>query len=102
MNTIIAFNERELATVLAALRYWQRIGIRAACPEADIAGPDGLWPEEIDALCERINIEGDTTGMLEALKYVSDLPGGIRGSALTFAKDAARAAIAKAEGRADG
>lgn len=56
-------NNRELATLLAALRYWQRkVGnvpgrewIRAL-PEAEIFGDETpLDEEEIDALCERLN-----------------------------------------------
>ncbi len=48
---------RELATVLAAIRFWQR---RAdpRDPEMEIATDDGqeaLSDDEIDALCERLN-----------------------------------------------
>ena len=53
------FSERETATILAALRYWQRTGSTGGTLERDIATDcDGLEPlsrEEIDALCERIN-----------------------------------------------
>lgn len=52
---------RELATVLAALRYWQREGIHSGGHEQDIATDgDGLIPltgSEIDELCERLNVE---------------------------------------------
>lgn len=48
---------RKLATVLAALRYWQRSGIQAI--EYDIASDGGtvepLDIEEIDDLCEELN-----------------------------------------------
>ena len=52
-------NKRELATVLAALRYWQREGLISGGHEQDIAS-DGetikpLSAEEIDALCEELN-----------------------------------------------
>ena len=52
------FTPEELATVLAALRYWQRH--RPSNPELHaIATDDGtltpLDSEEIDALCERLN-----------------------------------------------
>jgi hypothetical protein len=52
---------RELGTVLAALRYWQREGLMSGGAEHDIA-TDGdsfaaLTAEEIDALCERLNVE---------------------------------------------
>jgi len=50
---------RELATVLAALRHWQHVGMHAAM--LDIATDGGkhepLTETEIDALCERINHE---------------------------------------------
>ena len=55
-------NKRELATVLAALRYWQRKLPIGAKPEADIATDGGIEPlsaEEIDALCEKINCPPD-------------------------------------------
>jgi hypothetical protein len=52
-------DDRELATVLAALRYWQREGQRSSGYEHHIANRgDTLRPlnnVEIDALCERIN-----------------------------------------------
>jgi hypothetical protein len=52
----------EHATVLAALRYWQRIGpsMYMARDEYDIATDGGtkepLQPDAIDRLCERINL----------------------------------------------
>lgn len=63
-------NERELGTVLAALRYWQaRVEIRSGkwtqrtefendermAAIDDIAGDTPLTIEEIDALCDRLN-----------------------------------------------
>jgi hypothetical protein len=58
-------DEREHATVLAALRHWQRDGLEhfALPPHdiGDIATNGGtlamLQPKEIDALCERLNEE---------------------------------------------
>ena len=55
-----ALDSRELATVLAALRYWQREGLMSAGVEHDIA-TDGdhvapLAAAEIDTLCERLNV----------------------------------------------
>lgn len=52
-------NAREMATVLAALRYWAREGLGSGGHERDIA-TDGdllepLTGEEIAALCERLN-----------------------------------------------
>jgi hypothetical protein len=63
------FNERETATVLAALRYWQQdwvqeihdAAVEKRKPVADVGGSqffasvEPLSPAEIDALCERIN-----------------------------------------------
>lgn len=53
------FDRRELGTILAALRYWQRTALDVALPEDDIATDgaalDPLSEEEIDELCERIN-----------------------------------------------
>ena len=50
---------RELGTVLAALRYWQREGLMNGGHEQDIATNGGevepLNADEIDALCERLN-----------------------------------------------
>jgi hypothetical protein len=55
-------NPRELGTVLAALRLWQRLGDRLGEPELAIATDEGAFPpltkDEIDGLCERINIGG--------------------------------------------
>jgi len=52
--------DRELATVLAALRYWQREGLFSCGHEIDIASNgDTLEPltaRDIDALCERLNV----------------------------------------------
>lgn len=51
----------ELATILAALRYWQRVGHGAGVMprEWDIATNDGtvepLSVDEIDSLCEKLN-----------------------------------------------
>jgi hypothetical protein len=62
-------DERELATILAALRYWQRDGLLSdehgdlatPGPENDIATAGGthepLDLDEIDELCERLNCE---------------------------------------------
>ena len=66
---MLNLNERETATILAALRLWQKHveGGRIydeANLEADIASDEGrlvaLTPNEIDDLCERVNIEDDT------------------------------------------
>lgn len=68
-------NARELATVLAALRYWQREGWGSSGHEHEIASDmDTLTPleaHEIDALCERLNCEP------EEPKIVIELDGGL-------------------------
>jgi hypothetical protein len=57
MTNIISFNDRELATLLAALRFWQRQNSKGE-PERDIATDGGtfdpLSQTEIDMFCERI------------------------------------------------
>jgi len=53
-------NPRELNTLLAALRYWQREGLMSGGHEQDIAADGGVIPlnaAEIDSLCERLNTE---------------------------------------------
>lgn len=54
-------DEREFASVLAALRYWQRLGITGPTEEDEIATNGGtlheLSGDEIDALCDRLNTE---------------------------------------------
>lgn len=56
----IVLTEHELATVLAALRYWQRNSKKSATPEWDIATSAGefdpLTDGQIDTLCERLNL----------------------------------------------
>lgn len=56
------FEPRELATILAALRFWQRTPSDYTEPENDIATnggeTDALSIEEIDVLCERLNVAG--------------------------------------------
>lgn len=80
---------RELGTVLAALRYWQRTvvpelspeyrgtwGELDAAPEIEIADDDEQSPltaDEIDALCERLNCGGDP----EPLRLAVIVEGGI-------------------------
>ena len=54
---------RELATVLAALRFYQRCLLGGpstfdSYAESDIAGEDPLDLDEIDDLCERNNHHG--------------------------------------------
>lgn len=58
MNT--AFDKRQSATILAALRYWQREGLMSSGHEQDIAtegnSMNALDAEDIDALCKQINV----------------------------------------------
>ena len=51
-------NDHELATVLAALRYWQEemLGQEASCFPEHFRGLTPLTREEIDALAERLNV----------------------------------------------
>jgi hypothetical protein len=60
MSKSIKFNRRELGTVLAALRLWQSTPGRKHLWQWDIATDVGelkpLDNEEIDELCERINV----------------------------------------------
>lgn len=53
--------DRQLATVLAALRYWQRTSMVRDTAEDDIATNGGelepLIDSEIDDLCEALNVE---------------------------------------------
>ena len=58
-TTTITLWRREFNTVLAALRYWQREGLMSGGHEQDIASDGDTEPlsaEEIDVLCERINV----------------------------------------------
>ena len=61
----ITFDKQEAATVLAALRFWQRVGLKLPVvpPEEDIATDAGEFSSldefAIDDLCERINMGGD-------------------------------------------
>ena len=58
---LLSVASRELATILAALRYWQANDRNAAtkAPEYDIASDSGefepLGNDDIDALCEQLN-----------------------------------------------
>jgi hypothetical protein len=51
-------SREELATILAALRYWKREGLMSCGHEPDIASQDGtltpLSPDEIDTLCNEL------------------------------------------------
>ena len=57
----MTMDNRELATVLAALRYWQREGLMSAGHEQEIATDQGAFEAlskwEIDALCEKLNMD---------------------------------------------
>lgn len=60
--TLVGFDGRQLATVLAALRSWQQGGHCIADELMDVATNCGdydiLDDAEIDALCERMNLGG--------------------------------------------
>lgn len=57
-RTRLRADPRERDTILAALRYWQREGLRGD-PRAELAiaseHGDALSLDEVDSLCERIN-----------------------------------------------
>lgn len=59
------FNQRERATMLAALRYWKREGLDSSGHEQEIATGGGeflsLDEAQIDALCELINVPDDAS-----------------------------------------
>lgn len=78
---LLQVDEREFATILAALRYWQRDGLSAdehgdlatPGPENDVATDGGthepLDLDEIDELCERLNCEPSAlTRLVEILR----------------------------------
>ena len=70
-----AFNERELATVLAALRLFQRTDSAHSGPENDIATNGGefepLTNAEIDVLCERVNVIAPVANDLQAAEELA-------------------------------
>jgi hypothetical protein len=65
-GNVVFLDDRELATILAALRYWQR-NDAAQGPESCIATNMGAFPplgdEEIDMLCEQINLQHEANAM---------------------------------------
>lgn len=63
MANVLILEDREIHTIIAALRYWQREGLHSSGHEHDLAGNggevDALSGEEIDRLIEgRINSAG--------------------------------------------
>lgn len=73
-------NKRELATAIAALRYWQRKGLISCDHEIDIATDEGtlkiMQPREIDDLCRRLNNDKERDINDEMLEALKDLIGG--------------------------
>jgi hypothetical protein len=65
------FNARETATVLAALRFWQREGAASGGHEVEIATDGGrfapLSNDEIDALCEGTNCKTVSVSSMDAI-----------------------------------
>jgi hypothetical protein len=61
---------------------------------------DEAWDEIEAAMIAMRPLYEAAPELLEALEGIAELPGGTVGSALTLAKDKARAAIAKARGEA--
>ena len=78
-NHAINERNREVATLLAALRYWQaRVDQKAGDPYEAIASDGGtlspLDGSEIDALCERINLDGlDVDDAFEAVIHAEEV-----------------------------
>ena len=67
-------NEKELATVLAALRYWQediKMELREVSDHFIDVKP--LTNDEIDDLCEKLNTEDPMLDLLEAAEKVKSL-----------------------------
>lgn len=101
---------RELDTVLAALRFWQArnlprtlAGQRMMMEHIAKQHGPALDAEEIDALCQRLNLGAKTdAGLLEALKDMmataQALAGDDRHKILDQSERKARAAIRKAGG----
>lgn len=68
-NYTVTVTRAEHSTILAALRYWQREGLLSSGHEieeiATSGGPDSptyhepLTAEDIDALCEKINVDAN-------------------------------------------
>lgn len=71
MGTYQTITPRHLATMLAALRYWQREGRWSCGAEQDIASDCGKFspmsPEEIDDLCETLNVSEPSENQNQAL-----------------------------------
>ena len=80
-----SLNAREHATVMAALRFWQRHwatfgsdgDYRENIPEQDLATDGGSWKaldaEEIDALCEALNFNSDDDTFTAQVDALGDL-----------------------------
>ena len=86
--------DRELATVLAALRYWQsNLGKDQAPVDLDhFAEVDPLTTQEIDVLCERLNTGGSLSRIrtirltMEGgiIQSIDGIPEGIRVRVMDF------------------
>lgn len=74
------FNERQKATVLAALRFWQRMGHECEFSEHSIATNDEsivqLSNSEIDSLCEEINSANASWFIVEHSGMANEGPDG--------------------------
>lgn len=74
-------NEKELATILAALGFWKDISNETPQDIIDnketwqeIYGEDPMSAHEIDGLCERLNIEHNIDSMISTiLKMTEDI-----------------------------
>lgn len=108
---------RETAIILAALRYWQRCGNFAGDDINDIATNNGAHDEmpndEIDALCERLNLGETATRTTKFLQTVAafttdgevtetspdgwDMPGDDAVDVVTYCVNEARAILGISE-----
>ena len=85
-DRLLDLDGRELATILAALRYYQAENLQADGEAADqaageIASDGGrlqpLTREEIDALCERLNARRTSSEMPLGLQVILTVSGGV-------------------------
>lgn len=73
---VLTLDEREFATVLAGLRFWQKSEADTIDPAIeDIASNGGaltpLSASDIDALCERLNCDPVEQGLRDALEEIA-------------------------------
>lgn len=71
-------DSRELGTVLAALRHWQKTRDKASSMIAEISTDgktfDALCNQDIDVLCDQLNYEGKIRIVIPFGKVAEPLP----------------------------